>query len=222
MNKALEIATNLEDRWLIGLTLFGVSWSALLNENYIEARKLGETNLSLYEEIGDVIGSTTPLIILGHTALALGELEEAKGYYLRCLKISEETGFYYSLQNSSKYLGKVSTSMGKISDAENYLRQSLTITREIGFIRDVINLIYEFARLRVAQENLEHAVELLTLVIQHPDSDQLRWLEGSIRDSAEDLLTKIKDELQHETFTAAVERGQELELAEVVADLVGS
>jgi len=110
--------------------------------------------------------------------------------------------------------------MGKIGEAEIYLLQSLRITKEIGFIRDIINLLYEFARLRVAQNNPEGAAELLALVLQHPASHQTRMHEGRIRDSAKVLLAKLEDELPHETYTAALERGQELELDGVIADLL--
>ena len=89
-------------------------------------------------------------------------------------------------------------------------------------MRDIINLFYEFARLRVAQDHPEQAVELLALVLQHPASYQARLLEGRIRDSAKDLLTKLEDELSKETYTAALERGQELEVGGVVAELLGS
>jgi hypothetical protein len=65
-------------------------------------------------------------------------------------------------------------------------------------------------------------VELLALVIEHPASDQSRWLEGSIRDSAESLLAKLESELPKEIYTAALERGQELKLEDVVADLIGA
>ena len=123
-----------------------------------------------------MIGSTLPLIVLGHAALARGEYEEARGFYLRCLEISEKIGFHYAIQTSSKYLGKVALSLGNIAEAEKYLLQSLRITKEIGFVRDIINLLYEFARLRVAQNNPEQAVELLALVIQHPASHQTRML----------------------------------------------
>ena len=93
--------------------------------------------------------------------------------------------------------------------------------KEIGFVWDVINLLYEFARLRVAQDNPEQAAELLALVLQHPASHQARMFEGRIRDSAKGLLAKLEDELSQETFAAALERGQELELDGVIADLVG-
>ncbi|MEA3439743.1 MAG: hypothetical protein U9R58_05620, partial [Chloroflexota bacterium] len=74
---------------------------------------------------------------------------------------------------------------------------------------------------RVAQDEPEQAAELLALVLQHPASRTTRMLEGSIRDSARDLLAELEHELPPETYTAALERGQELELDEVIADLVG-
>jgi hypothetical protein len=81
--------------------------------------------------------------------------------------------------------------------------------------------LYEFARLRVAQDHSEQAVELLVLVLQHPASHQTRMLEGRIEDSAQELLAKLEGELPQETFTVALERGRELELDEVIATLVG-
>jgi predicted ATPase/DNA-binding CsgD family transcriptional regulator len=218
----LRTATETDDPWLLAFTLFAASMDALIREDYSEAKQLARTNLNLNQEIGDVIGSTLPLTVLGHAALANDEHEEARGFYLRCLKISEETDFHWGMQTTSKYLGKVAISMGKIAEAEDYLLQCLRITNEIGFVRDIINLFYEFARLRVAQDHPEQAVELLALVLQHPASYQARLLEGRIRDSAKDLLTKLEDELSKETYTAALERGQELEVGGVVAELLGS
>ena len=189
--------------------------------NYAEARRLAESSLNLNEEIGNVIGSTLSLIALGHAALALGEHEEASDLYLRCLKISQETGFLWGIEKSSKYLGKVALSMGKLAEAENYLLQSLRITNEIGFVRDIINLLYEYARLLVAQGNSEQAVELLALVLQHPASHQIRLGEGRIRDSAKGLLAKLEDELPPRSYTAALVRGQEFEMDDLIIELVG-
>jgi tetratricopeptide (TPR) repeat protein len=161
------------------------------------------------------------LIVLGHIAFARGELGEAKGFYQRCLTIAQEIGFYYAIQTSSKYLGKVTLSLGEIIEAETYLVESLRISKEIGFVRDLVNLLYEYARLRVARGNPEGAVELLGLVLQHPASKQVRLIEGNIGDSAEDLLVELKAELPQGVYGAALERGRELELDGVVADLLG-
>jgi predicted ATPase/DNA-binding CsgD family transcriptional regulator len=222
LSKMLETATTLDDKWLLAYSLWAASFGSLSEKDFSEARRLAESSLNLFEEIGNVMDSTLPLIILGTVALANSEYEAAKEYYLRCLKISQEIGFHYSIQTSSKYLGKVAISMGNITEAEGYLHQCLTITEEVGFVRDLINLCYEFARLQIAQDNSEKAVELLSVVVKHPASHSARMLEGPIIDSAKDLLAILEDELPHETFAAALERGQELELEEIIADLASS
>ncbi len=91
---------------------------------------------------------------------------------------------------------------------------------EIALVRDMLNLLYEYACLLVAQGNSERAAELLALVLQHPVSHQIRLGEGRIRDSAKSLLSKIEDELPPEAYTTALESGQELDLDEVINELV--
>jgi predicted ATPase/DNA-binding CsgD family transcriptional regulator len=222
VNKILKITPELEDKWLVAYGYFAAGMIFLVKEDYPAAKRLAESGLKLTEEIGDVIGSSLHLIVLGHVALDSGEHEKARGFYLRCLKTSEQVGFPFGIQTASKYLGKVDLSIGKIGEAEIYLLQSLTITKEIGFVRDIINLFYEFARLRAAQGDAEGAVKLLALVLQHPSSHQTRSFEGSIRDSAKELLAEIKTELPSETYMTALACGQELELGAVIAELVGS
>jgi predicted ATPase/DNA-binding CsgD family transcriptional regulator len=220
-SQMLKISSELDDKWLYAYSLFAASMSALVLEDYQRAVELAEINLQLFEEIEDRICSTLPLIVLGHSALARGDYEAASGYYLRCLRISQEIGFHYAIQTASKYLCKVALSMGNIAEAKKYLLQSLTITKEIGFVRDIVNLLYEFARLQVAHENPEKAVELLALVIQHPASDLHRMMDGRIRDSARDLLTEIERGLSPEVYASALARGQELDLEEVTNNLIG-
>jgi predicted ATPase/DNA-binding CsgD family transcriptional regulator len=221
-DKLIELAAEINDKWLTAFMLFSPGIIALILGNYAEAQQLAESALGLYEEIGDVIGSTMPITILGHVAYGHEEYESAKHFYLRCLKISQRTGFNYSLQTSSKYLAKVTFLMGDYVETEKYLVQCLTLSKEVGFVRDVINLLYEFARLKAAQNNLEEAVELLALVIAHPTSNQTRWLEGRIRDSAKNLLAEIEAKLSPEAYIAALEQGQHLNLDEIVVDLIGS
>ncbi|MFC1879497.1 LuxR C-terminal-related transcriptional regulator [Chloroflexota bacterium] len=219
-NKMMKLVNETDDKWLLALLLFAPAMVGLITENYTETKRIAEASLDLYEEIGDVILSTMPLILLGHVSLAQKEYERARSIYLRCLEISEQAGFIYSMQTSRKYLGKVTLSLGFITEAENYLVQCLRITKEVGFIRDVINLLYEFARLQAAQDNFEGAVELLALVLQHPASHQNRWLEGVVRDSAKDFLAEIEDKLPREAFTTALEHGRNLDLDELVAKLI--
>ena len=219
--KMVEIAAEMGEKWFLAYSYWVASLAALVMEDYPEAHRLAESSLDIYEESGDMIGSTMPLFVLGHIALAHGELESARGFYLRSLEISQEIGFHFAIQTCSKYLGRVTISLGKIAEAKKYLVQSLKITNEIGFIRDIVNLLYEYARLYVAQDNPEGAIELLSLVIQHPASQMHRMLEGRIRDNAKGLLAKLESEIPPDVFALALEHGQELDLDEVVADLIG-
>jgi len=220
INKMIELAYKIGDKWLVVFGLYAASLYEILLEHYDEARKRAETGLTLAEEIGDIFGSAPPLITLGHAAFAQGEFETARGYYQRCLEISQEIGFHYAIQTSTKYLGKVSLAMGNLLDAEEYILQCLVSTREMGFVRDTVNLLYEYARLQTAYGNPEQAAELLPLVIDHPASLERRMLEGRIRDSAEELLVQLEAELSRETYTTALERGQALDLDGVVEEII--
>jgi len=221
IRRMFQIATEIDDKQLLTFSLYAASMTALIKEDYAKAKRLAVSSLNLNEEIGDVIGLTFPLIALGHVAFAREEYGEAIRFFHRCLNISEEVDFYWAMANASKYLGKVALSVDELEEAEKYLVQSLKITDEIGFVRDIINLFYDFACLRVAQDNLEGAAELLALVIQHPASQQFRGLEGRIRDSARELLAQLEDELSPEIYAADLERGRESELDGIIADLVG-
>lgn len=221
-HKLLKIATELDDKWLVAFSLYPLSLVTLQQQDHAEARRLAESSLKINEEIGNPSGSTLPLLVLGHVALALGEYTEAKEYYLRCLRTAEEVGYRWAIQVSTKYLGHVALSMDEIAEAEAHFLQSLKIAEEIGLGRDTVGLLYELAGVWVAEGRFEQAVELLALVLQHPASHQARLAleRGRIRDSAQSLLATLKAELSPETFTAALQCGQALELDAVVAEIL--
>ena len=221
VNREMEVASSVPDRWFLNYSLFAVGMGALILGNYDEAKRVAQANLQAFEEIGDLAGSTMPLIVLGHAALVHEDYSEAEMHYLKCWNRSQEVGFPYSMQTSSKYLGKVYLALGEPSNAYFYLRESLKITNDIGFVRDIVNLFYEFARLRAVEKNFEGAVELLGLVIQHPASQEARWLEGRIRDNAKDLLGEIEAQVAPQCFSAALERGRTLDLDTCIAEFIG-
>lgn len=216
----VDLAERLGDRWLIGFSMFPYSLNSLAQENFTEAERIAQLELEIFQEVGDRILTTLPLIVLGHVALARGDYQLAWDHYLRCLNISEEVRFHYSIQTSCKYLGKVAISLGRIPEAERYLYQSLLIAKDIGFIRDIVNLLYEFARLEVARGNPYQAVELLTFVVQHPASNQSRLMEGRIRDDAEILLVNLEGELPQDNFREAMNIGEDLELEWIFSNLI--
>ena len=112
--------------------------------------------------------------------------------------------------------------MNKIEQAEDYFRESLRIAEEIGLGRDTINLLYEFARVRIAQDRKDRAVELLSLVLEHPASRQARFGEGLIQESAQSVLDELVEAESANSYAEALEHGRGLDLDEVVAELIGA
>ena len=121
---------------------------------------------------------------------------------------------------AQSHWGWITAELWNEREAEKYLVQSLIISKEIGFVRDVIIVYYEFARLWVALDKPEQAVELLAFVLQQPASYEYRMLEGRIRDSAKELLAEIESSLPTKVFANAVERGKGLELEGIYIELV--
>jgi predicted ATPase/DNA-binding CsgD family transcriptional regulator len=220
VNHLEQLAVQVDDKWLIAYSLFAPSMIALISGEYDKAQRLAEYNLKICEQLGDEIGSTMPMTILGHVALARQDYAAAREFYLRSLKLARRTSFVYSQQTTSKYMAKVSLLMNDYKEAKKYLIQCLALTKEVGFIRDVVNLLYEYTRLMTAQNKPEEAVRLLSLIIDHPTSNQIRWLEGRIDDSAKQLLNEIKEDLSPQAYSAALEDSQNLDLDEVVARLI--
>ena len=216
----VKIAADNNDKWLEAFSLFPLSTALVQKNDYVEAGRIAEQSLRISEQIGDSIIALFNLSALGAVAFNLGEYGKARDYYLRSLSRSEKLSYRWAIENASKYLGAVAMAMNETEAAEGYFRESLRIAEEIGLGRDTINLLYEFARVRVAQDRKDRAVELLSLALEHPASRQARFGEGLIQDSAQSLLDELVEEGTPGDYAQAIKRGKELELDEVVEELI--
>ena len=107
-------------------------------------------------------------------------------------------------------------------EAETYLLRSLKIADETGLGRDQVNLLCDLARVRVAENRLEKAVELVAVVLQHPASRLHRLGGGSIRDRVQELLDTLKSEITVEAYEAAWKRGNAQPFDQVISDLIAN
>lgn len=218
--KMLDIARQQDDKWLLAYTLYKVSVANPPKQDYLEMRRVAQASMNLFEELGEAIVLISPLVTLGHAVFALGDHAQAREIYLRCLKTSEAVDFRWGTANACKYLGQMAISLNETVEAETYLLRSLKIADEIGSGRDQVNLLCDLSRVRMAENRMEGAVELLAVVLQHPASHLHRLGGGSVRDRAQELLYTLKAELSAETYNAAWERGNAREFDQVVLDLL--
>jgi tetratricopeptide (TPR) repeat protein len=216
----LGIATELDDKWLLAFSFYKVSVANPPKRDYTEMRRVAQTSMNLYEELGEGMVSILTLVTLGHAAFAIGEHAQAKEIYLRCLSTSEAVGYRWGIANACKYLGQMALSLNETVEAETYLLRSLKIADETGLGRDQANLLCDLARVWIAENHLEGAVELLAVVLQHPASHLHRLGGGRVRDRVQELLDSLNAELSTEAYTAAWERGNVREFDQVVVDLL--
>ncbi len=219
-DRLLKTAPTCDDKWSTAFALSLHGMTSFRGKDYAKAEQSSEISLQLSDEIEDATVSAMSLMTLGHLAVVRGELTKAKKYYQRCLTISRNIGFHWGTGNSTKYLGQMALSEGKITEAETYFLRSLRIAYDLGLNRDMVNHLYEFAKLRVAQNRSAEAVELLALLLQQPASQQARLGEGRIQDRAQELLTKLKNDVSPEIYAGALERGEDLDLEETMSKLV--
>ena len=222
IKKLIKIATSLGDTWLLALANYGFSLVSLIRKEFTEAERYGKISLDISQQNGDIINASFAYIALGHAAFAQKDFPRAENDFKTCLSIAEDFSFHWAIANAYKYLAKVAVETGRIEQAHEYLFDSLRITSEIGYTRDLINLLYDYGQLIIDDGELETAVEILALVVQHPASDQYRWLEGNIKDSAAELLSGLEEQLEPEEFSSAVARGQKRELDEAVAGIIST
>ena len=75
----------------------------------------------------------------------------------------------------------------------------------------------DFANVYIAQGDLEKALQLLAIVLNHPTSDQNSLNRPErLRDEAEKLRAQIESRLDQSRYQAAWELGQGQRLADVV------
>ncbi len=210
------------DRWRLGYGLFLKSIARLKTKADEQTQQYAQVGLEIKEEIGDELGTVMPLQTLGHWAEANGKLEEARAYYLRSLEIAESFGFRWAIGNSSKYLGHLALTMNNLAESEEYLLRNLRIADEVGLTRDLVNLLVDFARLRMTEGKPEQAVELLSLALKQPAIEQARFGSGPIKDSADTLLSELEEELDQDRYRAAKKKGQALKIDDWVAKMTGA
>ena len=219
-NKLIKISQDSDDTWTKAFAASLSSMASLRIQDYVNAQQWAEKSLNLSNEIEDKMIATLALTSLGHIAIMKEDLVEARIYYSRWLAISTEIGFHWAIGNSTKYLGQVALLEGNLEEAEIYFRQSLKVAYDLGLARDIVNHLYEFSKLRRAQGNATNAVELLTLLLQQPTSQQVRLGRGKIGDSAQTLLAILKEDLSTKQFVTALESGRNLDLDTQISELL--
>jgi hypothetical protein len=104
--------------------------------------------------------------------------------------------------------------LGRFSEARQYFIQALERSQRAHMQSRAIRALVGIANLLADDGEKEKALELLSMVLQHPMSWQME------KDRAAELQSVLEDELSPQIIAAAKERGRARDLDVTVAELL--
>ena len=216
----LERAGQSGDFWEKGWALLWSAYVFLLHGHPDEALRTGKESLAIFESSGSPLGAASALgFSLAPNSMVIGDFGAAKSYFLRGIQAAEDINYPLLLQRIFDGLGMVAVMEKDPEQAEQFFLKSLRISQQCGQTREMLASLLELANVHVALGNLDQALGLLVVVIDHPASDQTSLNTNrseSLRDAAEKLRATIESQLDRSLYESAWQAGKERRLADVV------
>ena len=184
---------------LIAFGLDFLSRSAMKLGRYDEARLALEENVALNSSIGFGWGLGGAYRGLGIVAQAQGQHRQAVEMFRKSLDTFTELGGSWFVARVLANMSWSILALGNDAEAEHIWREALRIATEIQGIPVALDVLAGFASLQAKQGDLEHALRLLLIVLNHPAS----WQET--KDHADQLRAELETQLnltQIETIQA--------------------
>jgi tetratricopeptide (TPR) repeat protein len=181
---------------------------------YAEARAALEEDVALNSSIGDRWGLGRAYRGLGIVAQAQGEHMQAVDMFRTSLDTFTELGGSWWVARVLAEMGRSVFALGNDAEAERVWRESLRIAIETRATPVALEALAGFASLQAQRGNLEHALELLLMVSNHPASFQ------GTKDRAARLRAEVEAQLTSQQVEAAQGRAQAKSFEAVVDELL--
>ena len=212
------------DPWEQGWALIWSAYVLLLHGQPDEALRTGQEALTIFERSDSPFGSSAASgFSLAPIALLIGDISAAKAYFFRGMQAAEEINYLLLLQRTYDGLGLVALMEKDPDQAQQFFLKSLRISQECGQTREMLASLLELANVHVALGNLDEALRLLAVVLNHPARDQNSLNTNRsepLRDTAEKLRAEIESQLDRSLYQQAWEAGQRQRLSDVVSHLL--
>jgi len=195
-------------------TAFGLNFlgqSALILGRYDEARTAFEESVTLNSYVGARWNLGSAYQGLGAVAQAQGKHQQAVAMFRKGVDTFTELGGRFYVGQGLAEMGRSVFALGNYAEAERVWRESLRIATETRGTPVALEALAGLASLRAKQGKMEHALELLLIVLIHPASVQeTRDRAARLRLALETQLTSKQAEAaqaraQAKTFEAAVD-----------------
>ena len=199
------------------LTAFGLrilSQSAFALGRYNEARAALEESVALNGSVGDRWGLGSAYRGLGVIAQAQGEHQQAMDMFRKSLDTFTELGGSWWVARVLAEMGGSILALGNEVEAERVWRKSLHIATDIHGTPVALEALVGFASLQVQQGDMEHALELLLMALNHPASSH------DTRNRAAHLRADLEAQLTRQQIEAAQTRAQAKSFETIVHEVL--
>ncbi len=209
-----KLAKASHDDWMASHFLH--YWAANLmgletEEAVQEGLRIGKEALDLMEAIGELWHRPYVLNdIFAQAAFLSGNAAEAKKWILEALRLAEQIHKRAPIGTYHYNLSIVANMLADHSSVRYHGLSALKAERKSNLTWKMLDRLSSFAHLVIQSNNAKHAVELYSLILNHPGT--MTWTKQLTREE----LTKLKAILDSEVYSAAVERGKELDLHDVI------
>ena len=208
--------------WQRGWALIWWSYALLMKQEIGQAIQSAEESLAIFERLRNPFGwSVASGIILGSISMAIGDITAAKDYFLRGLDAAKEIDYLRLLQISYDNLGTIALLEKDVDAAEQNFFNSLRISHQCGQTREMLASLRDFASVYMGRGDLVNALQLLSVVLSHPVSEQNSLNRPErLRDEAEKLRVQIEAQLDPARYQTAWETGCRRQIGELVEQIL--
>jgi predicted ATPase/transcriptional regulator with XRE-family HTH domain len=179
--------------------LYFLSWGALHEGRYAEARAALEESVSLNQLVGDRWGLGSAYRGLGLVMQAEGEHSQALESFHKSLDIFSELGARWDKARVLTDMGRSALGLEMDSEAEHTWLESLRISLEIQALPVGLEAMLGIASLQEKRGDIEAAYEILLIVLNH---------SGSIQET-KNRATQLRPQLEAQLLPQKIEAIQQ-------------
>jgi tetratricopeptide (TPR) repeat protein len=202
--------------WYVGSTLNYFGSAYRLHGDYEQAERLFYQSLEAAKAVGHRRYMALALSNLGCLAYDRAEYYQAEQFQQEALAIWRELDHQPELASVLRYLGQIAAAAGepRQPEASDYFRQALKLALQHRLAPVALDVLLGLAGLLAARVQSPRAVELASLVEQHPASSHQTRVE------ARQQLSELTAMLPADEFAAAKFRSQSQDWRTVAENLI--
>lgn len=216
VQKAMELRSHYEQPAVQGYT------SLLLGLFQLSVGDIKNALVSLQNAI-DIMTSIgyqrERMLVQGYLVAVLiedGQLTLAKRLCHESLEYIESSGARQFLGDTLNGLGMIALAEQSKAQAKKHFQRAIDVAFEIGALPSVLTAARYLISYSIIQIETETALAWLTLIVHHPASDVYQ------QHTAQHAFDQLAEQLPAERVTAARERGRNLTLDKVVAEILSN